>query len=68
FETVGLSLLVTTREPLIARMASSHNAAGVSRLIGPLGPLSDAEATSAAAKAAATRRAPPKEAKQLLDK
>ncbi|CAN0091194.1 unnamed protein product [Ectocarpus sp. 6 AP-2014] len=68
FETVGLSLLVTTREPLIARMASSHNAAGVSRLIGPLGPLSGAEATSAAAKAAATRRAPPKEAKQLLDK
>ncbi|CAM9833030.1 unnamed protein product, partial [Ectocarpus sp. 4 AP-2014] len=68
FETVGLSLLVTTREPLIARMASSHNAAGVSRLIGPLGPLSDAEATSAAAKAAATRRAPRKEAKQLLDK
>eukprot|EP00903_Cladosiphon_okamuranus_P015184 g14038.t1 len=67
FETVGLSLLVTTREPLIARLASPSTA-GLSRLIGPLGPLSDTEALAAAAKAAATRRAPPKEAKQLLDR
>ena len=52
---------------MIARLATP-NPAGHPRLIGPLGPLSVVEATAAAAKAAATRRAPPKEAKLLLDR
>ncbi|CAM9508051.1 unnamed protein product [Ascophyllum nodosum] len=65
FETIGLSLLVTTREPLIARLATPSPSGG-KRLIGPLGPLSGEEATAAAAKAAATRRIPDKEATQLL--
>ena len=52
-------------QPLIARLATPSPSGG-KRLIGPLGPLSGEEATAAAAKAAATRRIPDKEATQLL--
>lgn len=67
FETVGFSILVTTREPSIARLATPHPSGG-DRFIGPLGPLEFDEATSAVAKAAVTRRAPREEAAQLLER
>lgn len=54
-------------QPLIARLATP-DACGERRLIGPLGPITAEQATLAVAKAAATRLAPFKEAKQLLER